>query len=164
MNFKRNIKKLFAFKKEMGKYNHLEQSDIKSILTWRNKRQKKIKTISKIINLNKCEGWYFDKNFNLHHKSGQFFKVKGVKTKGATGREVKSWTQPILTQKHGGVLAFISRQTKKFGTQFLIEAKIEPGDDSIIKISPSFTSTVRWSLKSIKSVPLNTINSSSSFS
>ena len=24
----------------------------------------------------------------------------------------------ILTQKHGGVLAFISRQTKKFGTQF----------------------------------------------
>jgi len=141
MHFRRNIKKLLAFKKEMEKYNHLEQSDIKSILTWKNKRQKKIQTTSKIINLNKCKGWYFDKNFNLHHKSGQFFKVKGVKTKGATGREVKSWTQPILTQKHGGVLAFISRQTKKFGTQFLIEARIEPGDDSIIKISPSFQAT-----------------------
>ena len=50
MNFKRNIMKLFAFKKEMEKYKHLEQSDIKSILTWRNKRQKEIKTISKIIN------------------------------------------------------------------------------------------------------------------
>tara|TARA_B100000795_G_C22700198_1_gene399325 strand:+ start:480 stop:962 length:483 start_codon:yes stop_codon:yes gene_type:complete len=65
----------------------------------------------------------------------------GVETKGAFGREVNSWTQPILTQKHGGVLAFISRQTKKFGTEFLVNAKIEPGDNSIIKISPSFQAT-----------------------
>ena len=35
----------------------------------------------------------------------------------------------------------ISRQSKKYGTQFLIDAKIEPGDDSIIKISPSFQAT-----------------------
>ena len=141
MNFKRSTKKLILFKKEMAKYSHLEKSDIKPILSWIKARQKKIKSASKIINLNKCEGWYFDKNSNLHHKSGQFFKIKGVETKGAIGREVKSWTQPILTQKHGGVLAFISRQSKKYGTQFLIDAKIEPGDDSIIKISPSFQAT-----------------------
>ena len=141
MNFKRSTKKLILFKKEMAKYSHLEKSDIKPILSWIKARQKKNKSASKIINLNKCEGWYFDKNSNLHHKSGQFFKIKGVETKGAMGREVKSWTQPILTQKHGGVLAFISRQSKKYGTQFLIDAKIEPGDDSIIKISPSFQAT-----------------------
>ena len=141
MNFKRSTKRLILFKKEMAKYSHLEESDIKPILSWIKARQKKIKSTSKIINLNKCEGWYFDKNSNLHHKSGQFFKIKGVETKGAMGREVKSWTQPILTQKHGGVLAFISRQSKKYGTQFLIDAKIEPGDDSMIKISPSFQAT-----------------------
>ena len=141
MNFKRNVKKLTQFKKRLKKFKHLEKDEIKSILVWRNKLQKKIKAKSKIINLNQCKGWYLDKNNNLHHKSGQFFKVKGVKTTGASGREVKSWTQPILTQKHGGVLAFISRQTKKYGTQFLIEAKIEPGDDSTIKISPSFQAT-----------------------
>lgn len=141
MNFKRNNKKLNSFKKEMILYSHREKEDIRQIIEWRNKRQKKIKTISKIIDLNKCDGWFFDKNSNLHHESGQFFKVKGVKTKGASGREIRSWTQPILTQKHGGVLAFISRQTKKFGTQFLIDAKIEPGDNSIIKISPSFQAT-----------------------
>ena len=141
MNFKRSTKRLILFKKEMEKYSHLEKSDIKPILSWIKARQKKIKSTSKIINLNKCEGWYFDKNSNLHHKSGQFFKIKGVETKGAMGREVKSWTQPILTQKHGGVLAFISRQSKKYGTQFLIDAKIEPGDDSMIKISPSFQAT-----------------------
>ena len=141
MNFKRNTKRFMAFKKEMEKYSHLEQSDIGPILNWVKDRQKKIKTTSKIINLSKCKDWYFDKNYNLYHKSQQFFKIKGVETKGASGREVKSWSQPILTQKHGGVLAFISRQTKKFGTQFLIDAKTEPGDDSILKISPSFQAT-----------------------
>ena len=141
MNFKRNLKKLNSFKKEMKKYEHLEETDISSILKWVKTRQKKVKTISKLINLNQCKDWFLDKNNNLYHKSTQFFKVKGVETKGAAGREVKSWTQPILTQKHGGVLAFISRQSKKYGTQFLIDAKIEPGDDSILKISPSFQAT-----------------------
>ena len=141
MNFKRNFNKLINFKKEMNKYAHLEKSDIKPVLNWVKKRQKKIKTVSKIINLNECKDWFLDKNNNLYHKTEQFFKIKGVKTKGASGREVNSWTQPILTQKHGGVLAFISRQTKRFGTEFLIDAKIEPGDDSIIKISPSFQAT-----------------------
>tara|TARA_B100000161_G_C33532613_1_gene406837 strand:- start:314 stop:1021 length:708 start_codon:yes stop_codon:yes gene_type:complete len=141
MNFKRNLKKLNSFKKEMKKYEHLEETDISSILKWVKVRQKKVKTVSKLINLNQCKDWFLDKNNNLYHKSTQFFKVKGVETKGAAGREVKSWTQPILTQKHGGVLAFISRQSKKYGTQFLIDAKIEPGDDSILKISPSFQAT-----------------------
>jgi dTDP-4-dehydro-6-deoxy-alpha-D-glucopyranose 2,3-dehydratase len=141
MQFKRNFQTLVNFKKEMAKYAYLESSDIIPILNWVKTRQKKIKTISKIINLNKCKGWHLDNKNNLYHESRQFFKVKGVETKGAFGREVNSWTQPILTQKHGGVLAFISRQTSKFGTQFLIDAKIEPGDDSIIKISPSFQAT-----------------------
>ena len=141
MNFKRNIAKLIEFKKEMKKFSYLENNNIAPIVNWKNKLQKKVRTTSKIINLKECNSWYFDKNSNLHHESGQFFKIKGVKTEGATGREVHSWTQPILTQKHGGVLAFISRQTKKFGTEFLLDAKTEPGDDSLIKISPSFQAT-----------------------
>ena len=141
MNFKKNIKKLIQFKKEMLKYSHIEKTSIKPIVNWKNKLQKKVKTTSKIINLNECKSWYFDKNMNLNHQSGQFFKIKAVKTEGAIGREVQSWTQPILTQKHGGVLAFISRQTNEFGTEFLLDAKIEPGDDSLIKISPSFQAT-----------------------
>ncbi len=141
MNFKRNITKLNKFRDEMLRFRKLEKKDITPILKWRNKLQRKVKTISKIINLNECEDWSLDKNNNLFHKSGQFFKVKGVKTLGAKNREVSSWTQPILTQKHGGVLAFIARQTKSRGTEFLIEAKLEPGDESILKISPSFQAT-----------------------
>ena len=53
---------------------------------------------------------------------------------------MNSWTQPILTQKHGGVLAFISRIVKN-KVEFLIDAKTEPGDDSNIKLCPSFQAT-----------------------
>ena len=101
----------------------------------------KVKTKSKLINLNKVEGWSLDNDNNVFHKSGQFFKLKGVKVTGVSNREVKSWSQPILTQKHGGVLAFIARQNKDKTIQFLIEAKLEPGDDGILKISPSFQAT-----------------------
>src|SRR5210317_965225 len=117
MNFKRKLNKLKKFKEEMYKYSHLEKEEIGSIVKWRNKLQKNVKTVSKIINLNQCDDWFLDRNSNLYHKSGQFFRVQGVKTTGANNREVSAWTQPILTQKHGGVLAFISRQTKTFGTQ-----------------------------------------------
>ena len=51
MQFKRNFQTLVNFKKEMAKYAYLESSDIIPILNWVKTRQKKVKTISKIINL-----------------------------------------------------------------------------------------------------------------
>ena len=59
----------------------------------------------------------------------------------ASNREVKSWSQPILTQLHGGFLAFICRETKQRGIEFLLEAKTEPGDNGDLKICPSFQAT-----------------------
>ena len=103
---------------------------------------KKTKIKTKLINLNQCEKWKLDKNNNLSHESGQFFKVQGVKTSGSFNREVASWTQPILTQKHGGVLAFITRITKDKKVEFLIDAKTEPGDDANIKLCPNFNYTI----------------------
>ncbi len=141
MNFQRNIKKLKEFKKSLKNSEKKEITEIQSLISWRKKLQNKIKTKSKLINVKQIKDWFFDNNKNLHHKSKQFFKIRGVETKGADGREVNSWTQPILTQKHGGVLAFIARETKELGVQFLVEAKVEPGDNSQIKISPSFQAT-----------------------
>lgn len=141
MNFKRKINKLLNLKKIIEISKNKEKKEIQSIIKWRKNLQKKVKTKSKLIDVRNLKYWFLDENKNLFHQSGQFFKIRGVLTKGAKGREVVSWTQPILTQKHGGVLAFICRETKKFGVEFLVEAKIEPGDDSILKISPSFQAT-----------------------
>ena len=79
MNFKRNIKILNKFKKDIELLKRNEKTDLKSLLDWVKKRQKNIKSSSKLINLDQCEDWFFDSKKNLYHKSGQFFRVKGVK-------------------------------------------------------------------------------------
>lgn len=135
------IKDLLNFRMQLNKSLPSESNQIKEILNWRKNLLKKTKIKTKLINLNQCEKWKFDKNNNLYHLSGQFFKVQGVKTSGSINREVKSWTQPILTQKHGGVLAFIARVTKNNIVEFLIDAKTEPGDNTDIKLCPSFQAT-----------------------
>ena len=46
MNFKRNLKVLNHFKKEMEKLKIVETSDIKPIIEWVKVRQKKVKSSS----------------------------------------------------------------------------------------------------------------------
>jgi oxidase EvaA len=138
MNYNNNIKNLIKLRKDLLRFKKKEKKDITNILSWRKKLLKQSKIKAKLININKCKDWYFDKYGNLNHTSGQFFTVTVT---GAKNREVVSWTQPILNQKHGGVLAFICRFTKENGVEFLIDAKTEAGDAGDIKISPSFQAT-----------------------
>ena len=141
MKFNRNIKELNKFRNLVFENTDKESKSILSILQWRKKLLKKIKIKTKLININQCKDWSIDINKNIYHKSGQFFKVQAVRIVGAEKREVKSWSQPILTQKHGGVLAFIARYTAEKGVEFLLEAKTEPGDGPDIKIASSFQAT-----------------------
>jgi oxidase EvaA len=141
MRYKNNIRSLIKFRNDLLKFRNKEKVNISEILSWRKKLLKQSRIKARLINITQCKDWYFDKNKNLRHKSGQFFKVTGVKVSGAKNREVVSWTQPILDQKHGGVLAFICRLTKENGVEFLVDAKTEAGDDGDIKISPSFQAT-----------------------
>lgn len=137
----KNINKLTYFRKLLANNQHKESSEINKILNWRKKLLKNSSIKTKLINFNKCKDWYLDKNNNITHKSGQFFKVQAVKIQGAKKREVSNWYQPILTQKHGGILAFIARFTPSRGVEFLLEGKTEPGDNSDIKIAASFQCT-----------------------
>lgn len=141
MIFKRNISSLLKFRELIKSNTKKEAESITEILKWRKKLKKKNNIKSKLINIDQCKDWKFDKNKNIFHKSNQFFKIQAVKITGANKREVKSWTQPIFTQKHGGVLAFITRYTEKKGVEFLLEAKTEPGDGNDIKIAACFQAT-----------------------
>tara|TARA_B100000767_G_scaffold268136_2_gene287928 strand:- start:5119 stop:5832 length:714 start_codon:yes stop_codon:yes gene_type:complete len=137
---KNNLQKLEKLKEKIF-YGINYDKNIRNILKWRNKLKNKYKIKSNLINIKDCADWNFDKNNNLQHRSGQFFKVKGVKVSNASNREVKNWSQPILTQLHGGFLAFICRETKNKGIEFLLEAKTEPGDNGDLKLCPSFQAT-----------------------
>ncbi len=117
----------------------IEPKEINYVLKWLKKRNHKSKMEVKKVNLNKLKDWHIDKGGNLSHKSGQFFGVTGIKIFGAK-REVARWDQPILTQKHGGILAILMRERKNKIIEFLLYARREPGDSNL-KLCPSFSAT-----------------------
>ena len=125
----------------MDKYKHISSDNITSILRLRQKIQKKETMKSKLVSIDQLKDWKIDKN--LRHKSNQLFSVEGVKVKKAK-REVKEWDQLIFNQPHGGVLAFLVRETKKYGrNEFLLHLRSEPGDKYKI-LSIVFSNKVQY--------------------
>ena len=141
MKFEKNIKKLESFRLKIENLKSKENTKIENLLEWRKNLINELKISSKLINFNQVKDWHTDPEGNVHHKSGQFFSLRGVRTEGAASHEVQTWDQPILSQKHGGILAFLARETKKHGIQFLLEGKTEPGDDGDVKFCPSYQAT-----------------------
>ena len=131
--------KLLKLRKEIFRSQKIENKNISSILSWLKKRNEANKMKVSKTSVNRLKDWYLKKNGNLFHKSGQFFSVEGVKIKNAVERETSSWSQPILNQKHGGILAILTRTNKDI-VEFLLFARKEPGDNSI-KLCPSFSAT-----------------------
>ena len=131
--------KLIKLRKEIFISQKIENKNISSILNWLKKRNRVNKMKVSKTSVNRLKDWYLKKNGNLFHKSGQFFSVEGVNIQNAVERETSSWSQPILNQKHGGILAILTRTNKDI-VEFLLFARKEPGDNSI-KLCPSFSAT-----------------------
>ena len=120
--------------------SRIEMQEIDYVLKWLKKRNSENKMKIKKIKVNELKDWSSDSGGNLFHKSKQFFGVMGIKVTGANEREIASWDQPILTQKHGGILAILMREKKSGIIEFLLYARREPGDTKI-KLCPSFSAT-----------------------
>ena len=120
--------------------SRIEMQEIDYVLKWLKKRNSENKMKIKKIKVNELKDWSSDRGGNLFHKSKQFFGIMGIKVTGANEREVVSWDQPILTQKHGGILAILMREKKSGIIEFLLCARREPGDTKI-KLCPSFSAT-----------------------
>jgi len=134
--FYENLKTL---RKEVRISENFENKDIKNIIKWLNYRRKFDKTIVNRVGISSLKDWFVDKKMNINHKSKQFFSVIGVKVKNAYNREVQNWDQPILSQRHGGLLSILYRK-KNNVIEFLLYARREPGDSNL-KLCPSFSAT-----------------------
>ena len=134
---KKYYKNLEVLRNKINRYRKISSDDIKKLLAKRNKLQAKETMKSKLVPINDLKDWYIGKK--IFHKSQQFFSVEGVKVDKAQ-REVKKWDQLIFNQPHGGVLAFLTRETPKYGIEFLLCLRSEPGDANI-KFCPSFSAT-----------------------
>ena len=131
--------KIEILRKLISKSQKLENQETDYILKWLKRRNHVNKMKVKKVPVNQLNNWSNNKNGNIFHKSGQFFSVEGVKISNAIEREVPSWDQPILNQKHGGILAIIFRERKGV-IEFLLFARKEPGDKNL-KLCPSFSAT-----------------------
>ena len=135
---KKYSKNLIVLRKKIEKYKSISSGNISKLLAKRKKMQKKETIKSKISPISKLKDWKY-KGGKIYHKSNQFFSVEGVTVKNAQ-REVSKWDQLIFNQPHGGVLAFLVRETKKNGIEFLLHLRSEPGDANI-KFCPTFSAT-----------------------
>ena len=134
------MNKLIEFRRKIELSKNIENKDILKVVTWLKKRNKKSRMKAQKININNLKDWFVHKNGNISHKSSQFFSIEGVKVSSAFEREIKSWDQPILNQKHGGILAILTRERKNGIIEFLLFARREPGDKNL-KLCPSFSAT-----------------------
>tara|TARA_B000000565_G_C23776025_1_gene374096 strand:- start:728 stop:1516 length:789 start_codon:yes stop_codon:yes gene_type:complete len=96
------------------------------------------------INVNDCDSWNVDKNGNISHDSGGFFKIIGLRTKNSTTREVgnQGWDQPIVSEinNDGGILGLVRSYIEGL-PHYLVEAKFEPGNYGFVQLSPTLQAT-----------------------
>src|ERR1700736_6582378 len=131
------------FRDRIARSRTIEPTDPVPLLAWREQQRSSIRFKADLIGLDEVRGWSRDDKGNVRHKSGQFFGVEGVRVESGDLREVAAWDQPILTQREGGVLALLARETAEKGVEFLLYAKAEAGNIGVLQFSPSIQST--WS-------------------
>ena len=135
------MNKLKKFRKKIELSKRIENTSITDVLKWYKNRIKIDKTKVEKIPISKLKNWDISPNGNIYHKSKQFFSLEGVRVKNASNREVKNWDQPLLFQKHGGILAILVRERNNI-IEFLLNARREPGDGkSELKLCPTFSAT-----------------------
>lgn len=137
---KKYYKNLNTLREKIKNSSEIETKEINYVLNWLKKKNFENKMKVKKIKVKELKDWNIDSGGNISHKSKQFFEVMGVKVNSAREREVASWDQPILTQKHGGILAILMQEKKNGIIEFLLCARKEPGDTKI-KLCPSFSAT-----------------------
>lgn len=115
--------------------------DIEEALKWLEGKRGAYKVNVEEIPVKNVVRWRIDeKTGNISHESGRFFSIIGVKVEGAEGREVASWSQPMMKQAECGILGILCQ--KKSGVmRYLFYAKYEPGTVASLQLSPTLQAT-----------------------
>ena len=105
---------------------------------WFKKQKKKVFFSVKKKDLSKIKKWNITNN-SINHESKKFFQIVGIKVKTNFYKK-KIWYQPIILQKEKGILGILRRKKKK-NYQYLIQAKVEPGNINKLQLSPTVQAT-----------------------
>lgn len=116
-----------------------KQSDIEPVLKWLEKKRKAYTITIEEVGIKDLNKWKVDKKTgNISHESSKFFTMMGIKVSEARGREVLSWTQPMMKQNECGILGILCQKRNGI-MQYLMYAKCEPGS----VVNPQFSPTLQ---------------------
>ena len=95
-----------------------------------------------LTQLSKLKDWNYSKSSGrIEHVTGKFFSIDGIDVSiTTTDGEETSWSQPIINQPEIGYLGCIVKEYEGV-LYFLVQAKIEPGNENVVQISPTLQAT-----------------------
>lgn len=113
-------------------------NDVASVLEWVEKKNREVEVSLSASAFGSDDSWvYNEKQKGIVHKSGYFFSIVGL-VEEKEGKKIKE--QPIIIQKEIGYLGIICREINGV-LNFLMQAKIEPGNVNKVQISPTIQAT-----------------------
>ncbi len=89
------------------------------------------------VSLDKLEHWTFGDSV-IAHDAGCYFRVIAVDV-NIEGREVQSWTQPMVEPAQAGLCAFICKQIEGV-LHFAVQLKMECGNHDAFEFAPTVQS------------------------
>ncbi len=133
MNGETMIKLVESWKNIDGNINKTSE-----IIKWVNELNSEVKVIINKNSLEESSFWFYDKDMGIiRNKNNSFFSITGYQKK-INNKIIKQ--QPIIIQNEIGYLGIICKEIDGV-INFLMQAKIEPGNINKIQISPTIQAT-----------------------
>ncbi len=85
--------------------------------------------------LNTLKEWGLDQSGYFSHEQRRFFRIIGINVT-SEGREISTWTQPILVNPESGIIGLLTRRHAG-ERQFLMQAKVEVGNRTVVQLGPT---------------------------
>ena len=91
--------------------------------------------------LEDLSGWHIDSSTgDIAHDSGRFFTIQGVDVAIRANGLDAHWRQPVIVQSDVGILGLVAAE-RDGAMQFLVQAKMEPGNRRLVQVSPTVQAT-----------------------
>lgn len=104
------------------------------IISWFTELKTRCECCIESISLNNVKHWLHTEK-EIVHESKNFFSIMAVSVE-AEGREIGSWSQPLLKQVGVGIIGFLIKKINGV-FHFLVQAKVEAGYIDMIEMAPT---------------------------
>jgi oxidase EvaA len=111
-----------------------ELNAVGEIVDWVTDLKRQCRLSVELVPLKDVREWERDES-SIYHRDRRYFEVIAVGVSGGH-REVEAWTQPMVKPQQTGIVAFLCRKVGGV-MQFLIQAKLEPGNFDILELAPT---------------------------